>query len=757
MKSPLRGALVIGAATAVELSERLRKIEQAAKAGHAPAPAPPAETDLRANERLAIDYGDAAELADKSAKALKALAANQQAVWKALRSMGIFRGQGPAPKVAFLYPGQGSQYLNMLAKLRESEPIVADTFSEADRVMTPILGRPLSDFVYPRETGAAAMARAEEELRQTAITQPAVLAADLALTRMLAAYGIVPDMTMGHSLGEYGALVASGAMRFEDALDAVSARGREMTRVSMGDDGRMAAVFAPLAEIERIIQSVNGYVVIANLNSTRQAVIGGASKAVDQAVELFRQAGHEAVPLAVSHAFHTSIVAPASAPLQQTLGRLRLAPPRIPVVANVDGDFYPTGIGVVPKMIEILGRQVASPVQFIKGLHTLYQAGVRVFVEVGPKKALQGFADDVLGEHADVLSVFTNHPKFGELVSFNHALCGLYASGLGAGAVAQTASSVSQAASNGADQASRPVTDYAALGHMFADVLDRALPMYRGERPASAGLPVGITGAALGLPGKDHIFDDANIGRILRGEQFIDVIPTGLRRAMLDKNITRLVKNDNGGPVFDHITSPADVIKLAGRGGTFDLEHEFGIPGHLVPSLDRVTQLAIAVGIDALRDAGIPLVLRYKTTTKGTQLPDRWGLPEALRDDTGVIFASVFPGIDSFADEISRYYQDRSRREQLSVLEELRAREAGQTAIPYSYRKSTAAWKTCAPASRNSRTSSTASSCSASFHGPLPVRPIHRRSRAQYANQFRLRQHYHGCFAGRGLDSRWPL
>ncbi len=145
---------------------------------------------------------------------------------------------------------------------------------------------------------------------------------------------------------------------------------------------------------------------------------------------------------------------------------------------------------------------------------------------------------------------------------------------------------------------------------------------------------------------------------------------------MLDKHITRLVKSDNGGPTFETINNVADVIKLAGRGGAFDLENEFGISADRRAALDRATQLAIAVGIDALRDAGIPLVMRYKTTTKGTQLQDRWTLPDSLRDDTGVIFASAFPGCDSFADEMGRYYNDHSRREQLGMLESLLARAA---------------------------------------------------------------------------------
>jgi acyl transferase domain-containing protein/NAD(P)-dependent dehydrogenase (short-subunit alcohol dehydrogenase family)/acyl carrier protein len=741
-KTPLRGALLIGAATESGLAERLRAIMNDAQSGRAPAPAAPAEADLRAPQRMAIDYADAGDLADKSAKALKALAANQPAVWKALRAQGIFRGQGPAAKVAFLYTGQGSQYVNMLRPLYTSEPIVTETFAEADRVMTPLLGKPLTDFVFVDQSDPVAVAKADDDLRQTAITQPAVLAIDLGLTRLLAAYGIQPDMTMGHSLGEYGALVASGALPFEDALLAVSARGRGMTRVAVADTGRMAAVFAPLPEVERILKTIDGYVVIANINSDHQAVIGGASDAVTKAMQVLQAAGYEVTPLPVSHAFHTSIVAPASEPLRQELARLRMESPRLPIVANVNGEFYPTGPRVVPQMLDLLAKQVASPVQFVKGLRTLYEAGARIFVEVGPKKALQGFAEDVLAERGDVVSLFTNHPKFGDIASFNQALCGLYAAGLGRGTAApsiekptavslahppvdapnqidvvapkpalvayQSAAVASQpavVASQSADPAfgwrsassaatkSAPIAralapevpasaqsstsdHYTELGHFFAGVLERGWQIHRSQEPAPTKNPVVITGAALGLPGTDHIFDDANLARILRGDQFIDLIPTHLRKAMLDKHITRLVKSDNGGPTFETINNVTDVIKLAGRGGKFDLETEFGISADRRAALDRTTQLAIAVGLDALRDAGIPLVMRYKTTTKGTQLQDRWTLPDALREDTGVIFASAFPGCDSFADEMSRYYTDHSRREQLGLLESLLARSA---------------------------------------------------------------------------------
>ncbi len=526
-------------------------------------------------------------------------------MWKALRAQGIFRGRGPTPKVAFLYTGQGSQYVNMLAQLRATEPIVAETFAEADRVMAPLLGKPLSEFIFVDNADAEAVAKAEEDLRQTEITQPTVLAIDLALTRLLAAYGVAPDFTMGHSLGEYGALVAAGGLPFADSLEAVSARGRGMTEVATRDNGRMAAVFAPLEEIERILKTIDGYVVIANVNSNRQGVIGGASHAVEQAMEAFQKAGYDVAPLPVSHAFHTSIVAGASEPLRRVLERLHLESPRLPIVANTNGEFYPTGPDVVPQMLDILTQQVASPVQFVKGLRTLYDAGARVFLEVGPKKALQGFAEDVLGGHGDVVSLFTNHPKFGDLVAFNQALCGLYAAGLGRG-TADVLREPTVTAVGAPVEAPRPIAadresdancdrilrsnpvERRSLSRTRPSICRRSRSRLRdlsGQERTPRPEPVVITGAALGLPGTERIFDDANIGRILRGDQFIDSIPKRFRSAMLDKHITRLVKSENGEPRFETLTDVADVIKLAGRGGAFDLENEFGISAERVGAL----------------------------------------------------------------------------------------------------------------------------------------------------------------------------
>ncbi|HEX9043352.1 MAG TPA: beta-ketoacyl synthase N-terminal-like domain-containing protein, partial [Trebonia sp.] len=704
---PLRGALVAGGASEPDVAAALARVRDQAAAGQAPPLAAPDPALASARVRVAIDYGGPAELADKAGLAVKALTGGAPELRKMLRSRGVFIGQGPAPRTAFLYTGQGSQYVNMLGELRATEPIVAQTFAEADEVMTPLLGKPLTSYIFVEGSDKAAVARAEGQLLQTEITQPAVLAADLALTRLLAAYGIKPDLVMGHSLGEYGALVAAGALPFAAALEAVSARGREMASLVVPDKGAMAAVMAPLADIERIVASVDGYVVIANINSTRQAVIGGATDAVERAIEAFAAAGYTASRIPVSHAFHTAIVAPVSEPLRRTLARLELCPPKLPVVANVDGEFYPAdGPGVTERMLDILGRQVASPVQFVKGLGTLYEAGARVFVEVGPKRALAGFADDVLGSaHDDVVALFTNHPKYGDSASFNTALCGLYAAGLGyAPAPAREAASSRMPAGRPAPAPVTPSTPsggampedrYAELGHLVAELIDRGRAIFADSaQPATvstprtaatappapdraalpAAEPVVITGAALGLPGTERVFDDENVARILSGEQFIDVIPRQVRREMVDKHITRLVKSESGDPAFETIKSEGDVIKLAGRYGAFDLTGEFGVDADRNAALDQCTRLAIGAGVDALRDAGIPLVRRYRTTTLGTKLPGGWQLPASMRDDTGVIFASAFPGYASFASDINRYQEDRARRHELGVLEDIRAR-----------------------------------------------------------------------------------
>ena len=174
-----------------------------------------------------------------------------------------------------------------------------------------------------------------------------------------------------------------------------------------------------------------------------------------------------------------------------------------------------------------------------------------------------------------------------------------------------------------------------------------------------------ITGAGLGLPGRNHhVFEDTNIERILDGEMLIESLTDEARQQMLEKHVTRLVKSD-AGAVMEEITDLDQVLKLAGQSGTFDPVKEFGIPEERVDSLDVSSQLAIAAGIEALRDAGIPLVMAHRKTTKGTYLPDRWKLPESMQDETGVIFGSAFPGLNRMAEEADSFYESKMLERQL--------------------------------------------------------------------------------------------
>jgi acyl transferase domain-containing protein len=223
------------------------------------------------------------------------------------------------------------------------DPIVRETFAEADRVMGPILGQPLTEYVYKNEADPVAMQAAEEALKDTTICQPAMVASDIAIMRLLDKHGVKPDIVMGHSLGEWAAAVGAGMVTFPEALVAVSARARAMASVSIGDKGKMASVAwgRPMrlgAGCPRLAATSR----LANINSRKQTVIAGASDAVDRAVDYFNKLGMTAQLIPVSHAFHSKVVAPASDALYRTICEMEIAFPRIPLVGNIDGQLYPT-------------------------------------------------------------------------------------------------------------------------------------------------------------------------------------------------------------------------------------------------------------------------------------------------------------------------------------------------------------------------------------------------------------------------------
>ncbi len=179
-----------------------------------------------------------------------------------------------------------------------------------------------------------------------------------------------------------------------------------------------------------------------------------------------------------------------------------------------------------------------------------------------------------------------------------------------------------------------------------------------------------------------QVFDDANVANILAGQQFITAIPPEIRQDMIDKNIVRLVKDEAKGASWKSIDRPEDVIKLAGQRAPFDLVQQYDIDKARDEALDICTKMAIGAGFEALRDAGIPLVMRYKKTTIGSLLPDKWALPEGMQDDTGIVFCSVFPGSTNFGEHVRNYATHMSRRDHLLALEGLKTMmDAGNPAM----------------------------------------------------------------------------
>ena len=354
--SPYQGLYFISAETKGELQKILSDNMVEFKNGSLPDSFCPEASEIQKNERLAIDFENTDELLKRCEKAASALESDLPGMWAALQAHGIYRGSGKPGKVVFMFPGQGSQYVNMIRDLRDVEPVVRDTFLEADEILTPILGKPLTSYIYA-DGNEEALAQAEKELKNTTITQPALLTANVALLRLMRKFGFEPDFVIGHSLGEYAALVASGVLSFTEALEVVSARGREMSRIKVDDPGCMAAVSAPLDVVENVLKSVEGYIVIANVNSPVQSVLGGTTEAIESAIEKFQAMGFQAVKIPVSHAFHTKIVAPASEPVRQVIERMDVKAPKIPIVANVTGELYPSS---PEEITDLLAQQVAS-------------------------------------------------------------------------------------------------------------------------------------------------------------------------------------------------------------------------------------------------------------------------------------------------------------------------------------------------------------------------------------------------------------
>jgi [acyl-carrier-protein] S-malonyltransferase len=280
-------------------------------------------------------------------------------------------------KVAFIFPGQASQYPGMGKELAEKYAGARAVFEEADNA----LGISVSKMCFEGT---------EEELKLTANTQPAILAVSVAAYRVLTEKGVTADFVAGHSLGEYSALVAAGSLSFSDAVKLVRKRGTYMQDAVPAGQGSMAAIMglSPTVVLDVCKRAAQSEVCSpANLNSPEQTVISGHVGAVKRAVEIASQSGAKrAVVLAVSAPFHSALMMPAQVKLEADLATTKFADLQMPLVTNVDADTIRKG----EEAKSALARQVTMPVRWEESMRMLLDEGVTTFIEVGPGRVLTG-------------------------------------------------------------------------------------------------------------------------------------------------------------------------------------------------------------------------------------------------------------------------------------------------------------------------------------------------------------------------------
>ena len=281
-------------------------------------------------------------------------------------------------KLAFIFPGQGSQRVGMGEELAQEYDVVAKTFAEANDV----LDIDIEELCFSGP---------EERLTETINTQPAILTTSIAFHRLLVDKGITPDLTAGHSLGEYSALVAAGVLDFAEGLKLVRKRGELMSQADPEGKGTMAAIIGlDAAEVDKICTKGSQFGVVepANYNCPGQVVISGEEKAVEKTTELAKEEGaKKAVVLNVSGPFHSSLMVEAMEELEKYLAEVEFKQPQIPVYPNINAEPTRSPSGIEESLV----LQMSGAVKWEASIEKMIADGAETFIEVGPNRVLKGF------------------------------------------------------------------------------------------------------------------------------------------------------------------------------------------------------------------------------------------------------------------------------------------------------------------------------------------------------------------------------
>lgn len=313
-------------------------------------------------------------------------------------------------KIAFIFSGQGSQYIGMGKELYDNVPSCKKIYDEANEV----LGFDLKELIFNGD---------KEDLNITENTQPAILTTSIAILQAIKDKGINPDIVAGLSLGEYSALVASEALEFETAVSLVKKRGRFMQEAVPQGVGSMIAVIGldenKIKEVLKIA-SEKGIVEIANYNTNSQIVIGGKREAVEFASKLLKEYGaRRVIPLKVSGPFHTSLLNEASIRLKNEFENIHFNDPKIKIITNVTADFIENG----NEIKDLLINQVKSSVRWSETIEKMLDEGIDTFIEIGPLKTLSSFVREISKERKATVKIFNVE----DLKSLNKTLEGMEA------------------------------------------------------------------------------------------------------------------------------------------------------------------------------------------------------------------------------------------------------------------------------------------------------------------------------------------
>ncbi|MCP4353311.1 MAG: SDR family NAD(P)-dependent oxidoreductase [Desulfobacterales bacterium] len=356
------------------------------------------------------------------------------------------KAEKPPGKIAFIFPGQGSQYVSMSRDLVCSFPEAFEVMEKANSSWLlahssweqPTANSQqlranslLSDFIYPYPARTKEEKAIQEEiLRNTDIAQPAIGAVSAAMLKILERFGLKPDATCGHSYGELPALYAAGWIDIDTFLHLSVARGWFMASAGRDKDrdpGTMMAVKAPLEELDALIKDEGLDVILANRNSPNQGVLSGSTEAIAIAEKACKQKKFRPIRLSVAAAFHSVLVKDAQEPFMETLKKIDIAPSDIPVYSNTTGNAYPAD---PDEARQILGGQILCPVHFVSEIESLFDSGVRTFLEVGPKSVLTGLVKAILkGRDFHAISLDSSSGKKFGTEDLAKTLCELAALG----------------------------------------------------------------------------------------------------------------------------------------------------------------------------------------------------------------------------------------------------------------------------------------------------------------------------------------